>query len=113
MNRPATVCPQCRALNCTAHSRHKRQDQYRGSASDRGYDKQWSKVRAVKISIDPLCEVCKTEGKVTAAEEVHHDKPVATHPELRLVVSNLWSLCRVHHRLVENGSVRLPVRVAA
>jgi 5-methylcytosine-specific restriction enzyme A len=113
MNRPAQVCPTCKQLNCTTHSRHKRSDQYRSPAHERGYDGAWHKVRNVKISMDPLCEVCKAERKVTVAEEVHHEYPVATHPHLRLVLGNLWSLCRMHHRLVENGAIQLPRRVAA
>lgn len=105
MNRPATVCPQCRGLNCTVHSRHKRSDQWRGSASSRGYDGAWHKVRNVKVSMDPLCELCKREGKVTPVDEVHHIRPVADYPELRLVLENLVSLCKSHHRLVENGTI--------
>lgn len=55
--------------------------------------------------MDPLCELCKREGKVTPVDEVHHIRPVADYPELRLVLENLVSLCKSHHRLVENGTI--------
>lgn len=47
----------------------------------------------MKLAQDPLCEVCKAEGRATLAAQVHHDKPIRTHPELRLALSNLVSIC--------------------
>ena len=44
-----------------------RYDQKRESASDRGYDYRWSKIRRVKLNTDPLCERCSR-----IAELVHH-----------------------------------------
>jgi len=38
---------------------------------------------------------------VTAAEQVHHIKGIADHPELRLVWSNLLSVCKTCHERVE------------
>ena len=43
----------------------------------------------------PLCEMCRREGRVTAAAEVHHIVPLSaggTHDE-----SNLMALCKPCH----------------
>ena len=45
----------------------------------------------------PLCEDCEAAGRVVAAEMVHHIVPVVEAPELRLLFSNLRSLCIVCH----------------
>jgi hypothetical protein len=42
---------------------------------------------------DGMCEMC---GK-HPSKEVHHEKPVATHPHLQLDKDNLWGLCKYCH----------------
>lgn len=69
----------------------------RQAAHLRGYDHDWAKLRAHKVRIDPLCEQCLREGKTILAQEVDHIRPISEAPELRLVLSNLMSLCRSHH----------------
>ena len=63
----------------------------RGTRTQRGYDNTWLKVRRMKLKRDPLCEDCLPH--VTPAREVHHKEKIAKRPELRLVLSNLMSLC--------------------
>ena len=54
-----------------------------------------------------LCEDCLKEGKIAAAEEVHHIKPITKYtvnnPEITLNWDNLVALCREHHRQRHNG----------
>lgn len=69
----------------------------RPSASKRGYNRTWNKVRSIKLADNPLCEECIGVGIVKQAEEVHHIKPVADYPELRLAIDNLQSLCKLCH----------------
>ena len=66
----------------------------------------WRDVRAEQIRRQPLCEQCKSAGRVVAAECVHHIVPVETAKTdadmVRLCFSygNLQSLCReCHHAL--------------
>ena len=59
--------------------------------------KEWLKLRAYKLARDPLCQRCKAGGRVVLAAHVHHVQDVAKRPELRLVYSNLESLCVSHH----------------
>ena len=63
----------------------------------RGYSHDWQKVRKMKIRQDPCCEACDKQGVDTIATVVHHIKEITTHPELRLVMSNLMSLCHDCH----------------
>ena len=46
-------------------------DKFRGSAISRGYDSRWTRVRDMKIAIDPLCESCWPQY-TEEATEVHH-----------------------------------------
>ena len=62
---------------------------------------QWQKVRAIKLQTDPLCEKCKSMGRIIGASEVHHIKPIRTHPELCYVIENLMSLCVPCHRQLD------------
>ena len=66
----------------------------------RGYSHDWQKVRKMKIRQDPCCEACDKQGVDTIATVVHHIKEITTHPELRLTMSNLVSLCWNHHEEV-------------
>lgn len=50
-----------------------------------------------KLMADPLCEDCMKAGHTEAANEAHHILKVATHPELRLDMDNLRSLCKSCH----------------
>ncbi len=52
--------------------------------------KQWQAVRLTVLQEQPVCNDCHRQP----AAEVHHIKPVATHPELGLVRENLEGLCK-------------------
>ena len=69
----------------------------RQSASKRGYDTQWKKLRQWHIQNEPLCRHCRERGITRAAEEVDHILSVNSRPDLRLDPSNLQSLCRSCH----------------
>ena len=66
------------------------------------YGRAWKRIRDRHISQHPLCEVCKENGRLVPAEEVHHKKPISqggTHAR-----ENLMSLCRschtkIHHEI--------------
>jgi 5-methylcytosine-specific restriction endonuclease McrA len=70
----------------------------RGRTKDRFYDSPaWRALRREKLTLCPLCEICKAEGRITVATEVHHLKERRDHPELALSMSNLQSLCKSCH----------------
>jgi 5-methylcytosine-specific restriction protein A len=58
---------------------------------------RWRKVRALKLSRDPLCQDCEEHGVVTAAQQVHHVEPLAERPDLAYVLENTRSLCTTCH----------------
>lgn len=68
----------------------------RGSVSKLGYDRIWEKVRGAKLLDSPLCEVCKKEGRLTPAEEVHHIVPIRDGGDV-YSSDNLMSICHSCH----------------
>lgn len=80
-----------------AKSVARRRCERRKSAHQRGYGRDWRRVRAEKLWDQPCCEDCLDEGLVTPAVEVHHLVKVRNAPHLRLEMENLRSLCKSHH----------------
>ncbi len=73
-------------------------DAQRGSATARGYDAAWQRLRIAHLSDSPLCVHCLQEDEtVTMADDVDHIVPIAVDPTKRLSPDNLQSLCRMHH----------------
>lgn len=60
---------------------------------------RWQRLRKWKLKQDPLCEICKAEGRITPAAIIHHIKPIKGGGGL-MDVDNLMSLCKAcHNRL--------------
>ena len=74
----------------------KQYDQRRGSPSKRGYDATWRNFRDWFLMVNPLCEMCTTEKRITPANEVHHIKPLCEGGE-RLDPKNCMALCHSCH----------------
>ena len=83
---------------CDEHAKveAKRYEKYdRSPEIKKRYGAAWRAIRDRYIAAHPLCEICKQNGKLTPAEEVHHILPLSqggTHAE-----ENLMSLCKVCH----------------
>lgn len=73
--------------------------QRRPSAASRGYDRDWQRLRLMKLANDPLCECeyCAATNRVMAAEVVDHIIPIKEQPALRLEWSNLRSMSKACH----------------
>lgn len=71
---------------------------------------KWKKLRESKLMVNPLCELCLLEGKITPAEDIHHkDSFINYEGNKRLEVAydfdNLMSLCKqCHQKLHKNGT---------
>lgn len=65
---------------------------------DKLYGRRWRKLRQQHLYQEPLCRMCKEEGRVTAGQEVDHIVKHDGDPALFYDASNLQSLCRAHHR---------------
>lgn len=62
--------------------------------------KAWKELRIMKLNLNPICEECERKGMVTPAQVINHIRPVTTHPDLKLELSNLESLCSYCHQLI-------------
>lgn len=93
-----TACSYCGIRDC---DEHRRKDE-RLSASRRGYDSNWRRLREQVLNDEPLCNSCLAKGTITPATDVHHKKPIRTHPELRLVRSNLVAYCAPCHNAIND-----------
>ena len=63
---------------------------------------KWKRLRDSKLMLNPLCELCLLEGKVTPAEDVHHIiSPFKFNGEEKDKYAydfcNLMSLCKKCH----------------
>lgn len=85
------------------------QGRKRKSSAKRGYNRSWRAVREAYVRAHPLCEDCKMEGRVQAAEEVHHVRAIVSGG--KNIKSNLLSLCRFHHRIREGMSREQALKV--
>lgn len=69
----------------------------RPSPSKRGYDSRWRKRRLIQLRREPLCRLCSTHGRPTAATEVDHIVPLkAGGPD---TFDNYQSLCHRCHSI--------------
>ena len=94
---------------CDEHKKiaERQYNQYlRDSDTNKRYGRAWKKIRARFLLRHPLCEQCRSEGRLTAAEEVHHILPLAsggTNDE-----GNLMALCKsCHSRITVKSGNRL------
>ena len=83
---------------CEKHQKqeNKRYEKYdRSPEMKKRYGRAWKKIRDRHMAEYPLCEMCKKQGRLTPAEEVHHIKPLSmggTNDD-----GNLMILCKVCH----------------
>lgn len=76
------------------------------AARDSRYDTAaWQRVRATQKTKQPLCEECKSKGRITAATVVDHITPVRLGGDF-WDTANHQSLCRPCHQ-AKSASERL------
>lgn len=89
--RPCSV-PGCPNLNCEVHKKWGAISNHRESASRRGYDRTWRKLRRLFLRMHPFCQ-CGAE-----AVDVHHI--VALKDGGQNEWSNLEAMCHSCHSRV-------------
>lgn len=104
-NKPKRPCnhPRCRELVSGGSycDKHKRDRHRRYNAEDRPQDHnyygtaRWKKLRAMQLAREPLCRMCREQGKRTIATVADHIKPRDKGGEDSL--DNLQSLCQSCH----------------
>ncbi|MGL5258404.1 MAG: HNH endonuclease [Proteocatella sp.] len=83
---------------CAEHKQvvTKRYNQYqRDPASNKRYGRSWKRIRDHYIKAHPLCDECEKNGRIKAAEEVHHILPLSKGGGNE--TSNLMALCKSCH----------------
>ena len=65
----------------------------RDSSAARGYDRRWRKARAAFLRKNPLCVMCRAEGKTREAQVVDHIIPHKGDRKLFWDRSNWQGLC--------------------
>ena len=83
---------------CDEHKQtaERQYNQYlRDCDTNKRYGRAWKKLRAHFLLLHPLCEQCRNEDRLTAADEVHHILPMANGGTND--TSNLMALCKSCH----------------
>lgn len=93
---------------CAEHKKvvTKHYNQYqRDPDSNKRYGRSWKRIRDRYIKAHPLCEECDRNGRIQAAEEVHHILPLSKGGGNEK--SNLMALCKsCHSRITAEGGDR-------
>jgi len=82
-------------------NRHQRYDVYeRNERAKKFYSSPaWKKLRKIQLNEQPLCAMCLKKNIIKQAEMVDHIVPIQINWSLRLVKSNLQSLCNRCHAI--------------
>lgn len=67
------------------------------SSTARGYGYKWQQSRQIYLINNPLCVMCKAEGKINVASVVDHIVPHQGDLKLFWRRSNWQGLCTWHH----------------
>lgn len=78
---------------CDKHSREA--DRKRGTATERGYGKQWRQTRKLFLDRYPYCQ--HRDGCINPATDVHHIDGLGPQGPLGHDEGNLMALCHSHH----------------
>jgi 5-methylcytosine-specific restriction endonuclease McrA len=75
---------------------------------------RWKRRRAAQLQAEPLCSICRAQGRWKLATVVHHVVPHRGDPEL-FWGGELQSLCKPHHDVdaqsAEKGGTRKHVEL--
>lgn len=100
-------CPNLQAPGgrgyCREHltTARKQDAQRRGNANERGYTWTYQKAREWVLTRQPLCALCRLEGRMTKATVTHHLVPLSRGGTNRS--DNLVGLCERCHNRMHSG----------
>lgn len=113
-SKPRKICskPGCRELTadryCAQHKgdNNRYYDKYQRNQEAKAFyhSLEWRRAREQALIRDHgLCQHCLRDKQITTADMVHHIKPIKTHWHLRLLLSNLLSLCNSCHNKIDHS----------
>lgn len=98
-------CEEHRGTNNKQYNKHVRYNNDNSKYSQFYHTSQWRNLRRHKLLLDPLCEVCMEQGRMTKAQVVDHQielrDPIGGW-ENRLNLDNLKSMCHACHNAKEH-----------
>ena len=120
--RPKRPCgyPGCPELTdgsyCEKHQKevYSHYNKYRRNPeSKRRYGRAWKRIRDRYIAKEPFCELCKANGRMVLAEEVHHIKPLSEINEEYEVdpINDLIPVCPNCHAMLHRQQNGIPMTV--
>jgi 5-methylcytosine-specific restriction protein A len=93
-------CPDCQPREKKREQAKTREyDQKRGSATQRGYNAHWQKVRLRKLKQNPLCQKCENFPIFRKADLVHHIDGNSKNNAME----NLMSVCTACHEKIHKN----------
>lgn len=84
----------CKHEERRQQARQRTNDEARGTPAERGYDKDWYRLRHAFLQANPICCIPSCGAKAT---HVDHIKTIKEAPHLRLDPRNLRSMCGPCH----------------
>ena len=91
--------PAIKAARNAEYDRRRASDPALAAAAAIRNSRDWQRARRMKLDQDPICQ--DPHGihgsNPPLAKQVHHIKPLATHPELAFHAANLMSVCTRCH----------------
>lgn len=99
---------------CEKHQKLNALEGCRPTATQRGYNSRWRKVRKIFLTEHPLCVECERQGKYVQATVVDHIIPHKGDQALFWDENNWQPLCkRCHDRktVLEDGGFGNPLRI--
>ena len=84
-------------LRASSTRTKKREPELRGTATQRGYTKRWTRAAAVYRAENPVCVICEEAGRVTPSECVDHVRPHKGDEDLFWDERNWQALCHSCH----------------
>lgn len=67
------------------------------SSTERGYGYRWQQARSRYLQANPLCVMCREEGRITPATVVDHLIPHEGDERLFWDEGNWRAICKPHH----------------
>lgn len=104
------ACPRCGRIHPYDQPCPRKRPTYRyeRTGADRlRFTARW-KRKSLQVRDDAhwMCEVCRDQGKATTEGlEVHHIEKLRDDPDGLIEDDNLVCLCRMHHRMADDGDI--------
>lgn len=107
VNIPEVYCEQHRGQQAKTYNKQVRHSPDNKKYADFYASTAWRNTRVMKLSLQPLCEVClRDKSTKTIADMVHHVHEIRTPLgwEQRLSLDNLESICYACHNAQEHSA---------